>query len=190
MIETFYLHLEFKTKNGQWSINLPFLCTKCGVCCTLEDFLTAGEITGKPEEHPQVYARNRVLFEEIGKIFEANEEKYDNYIAHTPCPFLVNNACSIYTIRPGGCQLFPKTAFGMQTRDCPALTRFKKQRNVLKKGKICKETYHFTSSTGSEPIKLTSFTERQYSACLTKLRRVGITDDELALFNYFNKTKE
>ncbi len=190
MIETVYLHLEFKNKNGQWSINLPFLCTKCGVCCTLEDFLTAGEIIGKPEEHPQVHARNRALFEEIGKIFEANEAKYDNYIAHTPCPFLVNNACSIYEIRPGGCRLFPKTAFGMQTQNCPALTRFKKQCNALKKGKTCKETYHFTSLMSSEPIKLTRFTEKQYSACLAKLRKVGITDDELALLNYFNQKKK
>jgi Fe-S-cluster containining protein len=190
MIETCYLHLEFKNKTSQWSINLPFLCTKCGVCCTLEDFLTAGEIIGKPEEHPKVHARNRALFEEIGKIFELDEAKYDNYIAHTPCPFLVNNACSIYEIRPGGCRLFPKTAFGMQTRDCPALTRFKKQSNALKKGKTCKDTYHFTSLMSSEPIKLTSFTEEQYSACLAKLRKVGISDDELSFFNYFNQKKK
>jgi Fe-S-cluster containining protein len=189
MIETFYLHLEFENKNGQWSINLPFLCTKCGVCCTLEDFLTAGEITGKPEEHPQIHARNRVLFEHLGKIFEVDEAKYDNYIANTPCPFLVNKVCSIYEIRPGGCRLFPKTAFGMQTRDCLALTQFKKQRSALKKGKICKETYHFTSAS-SEPIKLGSFTEKQYSACLAKLCRVGITEDELAVFNYFNQKKK
>jgi len=27
MVDTFYLHLEFKGKNG-WSINLPFMCIK------------------------------------------------------------------------------------------------------------------------------------------------------------------
>ncbi len=187
MIETFYLHLELKNKNGNWSINLPFLCTKCGVCCTLEDFLTAGEVTAKPEEQPQVHAKNRALFEEIGKIWEADKAKYNNYIAHTPCPFLVSNSCSIYEIRPVGCRLFPKTAFGMQTQDCPALTRFKKQRSALKKRKTCKETYHFTNSKSGELIELTKFTERQYNACLAQLRRVGITGDELALFNLFNE---
>ncbi len=187
MIDTFYLHLQFINKTGCWSINLPFLCTKCGICCTLENFLTAGEVTAKPEEHPQVHAKSQALFKEIGKIWEADKEKYDNYIAHTPCPFLMNNACSIYEIRPGGCRLFPKTAFGMQTQDCPALTRFKKQRNALKKGKTCKEIYQFTNSTSSELIKLTKFTEKQYQACFAKLQRVGITDDELTLFNYFNQ---
>ena len=43
MVETFYLHLEFIGKNGRWSIDLPFVCNKCGVCCTLDDFLTAGK---------------------------------------------------------------------------------------------------------------------------------------------------
>jgi Fe-S-cluster containining protein len=188
MIETVYLHLEFKNISGQWSINLPFLCTKCGICCTLEDFLTAGEILGKPEEHPQIYARNQAIFEEIGKIFDEDEAKYDNYIANNPCPFLVNNVCSIYEIRPGGCRLFPKTAFGMQTTDCPALIRFKNQRNILQKGKTCKETYLITSAS-SKLIKSTTFTEKQYNGCLAKLRRAGMTNDELALFNYFNQKK-
>lgn len=63
MIDTFYLHLEFKNKNGTWSINLPFLCTKCGACCKLEDFLSAGEVTTEPKEHLEVNAKINVLFE-------------------------------------------------------------------------------------------------------------------------------
>jgi Fe-S-cluster containining protein len=190
LIDTFYLHLEFETKNGEWSINLPFLCTKCGVCCTLEGFLTAGEVTAKPDEYPQVRDKNRALFDKLGKMWEADETKYDNYIAHTPCPFLANNACSIYEIRPVGCRLFPKTAFGMLSQDCAALTRFKKQRSTLKKGKTFKETYHLANSTDTEPIKLTKFTEKQYQDCTAKLRREGLTDNELALFNYFNGKKK
>ena len=190
MIDTFYLHLEFKGKDDGWSINLPFLCTKCGNCCTLDDFLTAGEITAKPDEHPEVHAKIKALFEELGKMWEANEAKYDNYTMHTPCPFLINNACSIYEIRPDGCRLFPKTAFGMQTQNCPPLTRFKKQRTALKKGKTTKETYHITkpsSATKCDALKPTKFTEKQYQACIAKLRHAGITDDELNLFNYFNE---
>jgi Fe-S-cluster containining protein len=191
MIDTFYLHLEFTNKNDGWSINLPFLCTKCGICCILEDFLTAGEINAKPEEHPEVHAKVKALFEELGKMWEADEARYDDYIARTSCPFLVNNACSIYEIRPDGCRLFPKTTFGMQTQDCQPLTRLKKQRIALKKGKTHKETYHFIGKTPSstkygESIKPTNFTEKQYHACIAKLRQVGITDDELTLFNYFN----
>jgi len=188
MIDTFYLHLEFKNKKGGWSINLPFLCTKCGVCCVLEDFLTAGEISVKPPEQPEVHAKNKALFEELGKMWEADQAKYDHYIAHTPCAFLVKNACSIYEARPEGCRLFPNTAFGMLTEDCEALTRFKKQRAALIKGRAHKETYYFTSTTKSdEAITHSKFNEKQYQTCIAKLRQAGITDNEINLFNYFNE---
>ena len=157
--------------------------------------MTAGEINGKTEEHPDVHAKMKVLSEALGKMWEADETKYDNYIANNPCPFLVNNTCSIYEIRPDGCRLYPKTAFGMQPQDCPSLTRFKKQRSALKKGQTHKETYHFTKKTPTatqlDTIKPTKFTEKQYSACIAKLRQADITDDELTLFNHFNgKNKE
>ena len=192
MIDTFYLHLEFKNKKSNWSINLPFLCIKCGVCCKLEDFLVAGEISAKPKEQPQTYAKVTALFEELGKKWEADEGKYDEYIAQVSCPFLVNNSCSIYTIRPLGCQLFPKTTFGIQTKDCPSLNRFKKQRLSLKKGKNCKETNHFIEETegstiSDEAITSTKFTEKQYQACIANLHKTGITEGELALLNDFNR---
>ena len=63
-------------------------------------FLTAGEVTAKPDEHPEVHAKVKALFEELGKMWEADEAKYDEYVAHTPCPFLVNNTCAIYEVRP------------------------------------------------------------------------------------------
>jgi Fe-S-cluster containining protein len=182
MVETFYLHLDFKGKNGGWSINLPFLCNKCGVCCTLDDFLTAGEINAKPQKHPDVFAKMKIISEELGKMWEADEEKYDQYIQLNPCPFLVDNACSIYEIRPEGCRRFPNTKFGMLTQDCESLNRFKKQRTALKKARAAKETYHSTA----ENIKPVKCTEKKFQACLTKLRQAGMTDDELALFNTFN----
>ena len=182
MIETFYVHLEFKNKKKQWSINLPFLCSKCGVCCTLEDFLTAGQT--KPDT--TLDTKIKVLFNELGKIWEANAKKYDDYVSHNPCPFKINNVCSIYELRPDGCRLFPKTAFGMQTQDCPALTRFKKQLGALKKGRAHEETYYFTNSNNDEQIKPARFNEKQYQALIVKLRQTGMTEDELALFKYFN----
>jgi len=192
MGDTFYLHLEFASKKGGWSINLPFLCTKCGVCCTLDDFLTAGEIETKPEERPEVHAKTKALFDELGKLWEEDEAKYEDCTLHTPCPFLVNKACYIYEIRPGGCRLYPKTAFGMQTQDCPPLTRFIKHQVALKKGRACKESCHFVGKTDptkhEEAFKPAVFTDKQYQGCVAKLRRAGITDGELKLFNDFNMT--
>ena len=188
MIETFYLHLEFTGKRG-WSINLPFLCTKCGVCCTLEDFLTAGEINDK--KHPEVQVRVKALFQVLGEMWEENEAKYDDYIMHNPCPFMVEKSCSIYNIRPDGCRLFPKTAFGMLTQDCESLNRFKKMCAALKRGRPSKENYYFTEKTleidaCAELIKPSKFTEKHYQKCIVKLQKAGITAEELALFNYFN----
>ncbi|MGD6808668.1 MAG: YkgJ family cysteine cluster protein [Candidatus Bathyarchaeia archaeon] len=183
MLETYYIHLEFKNKKGAWSINLPFVCDKCGVCCTLEDFLNAGKIHGSPKQNPDAYAKFNSLKDELGRLFEESEEKYEAHIAATKCPFQTGSICSIYAIRPDGCRQFPNTPFGMLSEDCKALDRFKKQRLALKKGRASKETGHFTT----DMIKAPNFSEGQFTSCLDKLRRVGITDDELTLFYALNK---
>jgi Fe-S-cluster containining protein len=157
--------------------------------------LTAGEVTAKPQEHLEVHAKMKALSGELGKMFEADEEKYDQHITHTPCPFLVDKSCSIYEIRPDGCRLFPNTAFGMLTQDCGALNRFKKMSSALKKGRRFKEKYYFAGKTlghseGIQPIKLAKFTKKQYQSCINKLRQAGMTDDELALLNLFNVQKK
>jgi len=188
MVDTFYIHLEFGGKFGEWSINIPFLCSKCGVCCTLDDFLTAGEITCNPKEHPKVEAKLKALFEALGVIFEEDEAKYDRYITHQTCPFLIEKSCSIYEIRPEGCKQFPNTKFGMQTKDCEALNRFQKQRIALKKGRKTKETFHLTSQA-QKIIKPANLIEKQYQNCITKLLQTGITNEELALFKIYNKQK-
>jgi Fe-S-cluster containining protein len=186
MVETFYAHLQFTNKKGKWSINLPFVCSKCGVCCTLDDFLTAGQVKINPLENPQLQNKIEALHDEIGKIWEVSEEKYDRFITHTKCPFLVNKTCSIYAVRPEGCRHFPNTKFGMLTEDCEALDRFKKQCSTLKRGRKVKETFYFTTT---EPIKQAKFTEEQFSECSSKLRSVGITDEELDLFRKLNSKK-
>lgn len=186
MVETFYTHLEFKNKKSNCTINLPFLCTKCGVCCTLDDFLTAGEITAKPQDHPQVHDKVKTLHEDLGKLWEKNQEKYDQYIMQTRCPFLVDNSCSIYEIRPEGCKSFPNTTFGMLTQDCEALNRFKRMRAALKKGKIAKETYNQITKD-DDHINPAMLTEKQYQACVAKLHQAGITNAEFDLFKQINK---
>ncbi len=185
MVETFYLHLEFKTKKGGWSINLPFVCNKCGVCCTLDDFLTAGEIKTNQKENRKVLTKVQELYDELGKIWEKDEAKYNDYIMHTPCPFLIKKTCSIYKIRPEGCRRYPNTEFGMETQDCEPLLRFKKQRTALKKGRKTAETYYFMIQ--EENVKHSILTEKQYQNCLTKLRQTGITKDEMVLFETINK---
>jgi Fe-S-cluster containining protein len=185
MIDTVYLHLDFQTKNGGWSLNLPFVCDQCGVCCKLEDFLTAGPAKVNPLENPRLQARLKEIYEEMGKRWEADEAKYDQYIASTPCPFVEDKKCSIYAYRPDGCRQFPNTPFGMLSEDCGALDRFKKQTSGLCRGRKTTKTYHFTT----EPIKQTKLSPEQYQNCLSKLHKVGITEDEITLFESLNNKK-
>ena len=182
MIDTTYVHIEFKSKDGVWSINLPFLCNQCGVCCTLEDFLTAGKVKINPQEKPQLYAKLKSLYGEVGKRWEKDEAEYDQYIIHTPCPFLKRKKCSIYPVRPDGCRQFPNTPFGLQSEDCEPLNRFKQQTKALCRGRKAKRTFHFTT----DDLKQPKFSENQYQQCIAKLRKSGITDEELKLFELLN----
>ncbi|MDR2202953.1 MAG: YkgJ family cysteine cluster protein [Nitrososphaerota archaeon] len=184
MLETYYVHLEFQAKMGVWSVNLPFLCCRCGVCCTLDDFLTAGEICASREANSEVFDRFRALTEELGVLFEKGEDTYDSYVTSVKCPFQVGCICSIYDIRPLGCRQFPNTPFGMLSTDCQALDRFKRQCLALKRGWLSvKETGYFTSDS----LKSTQFSEKQYITCIDKLRRAGATEDEITLFSAINK---
>jgi Fe-S-cluster containining protein len=148
--------------------------------------LTAGEITAKPQDYQQVHDKIKTLHEDLGEIWEINQEKYDQYIMQTRCPFLVDNSCSIYEIRPEGCKRFPNTMFGMLTQDCEALNRFKRMRAALKKGKTVKETYNQITKD-DDHINPSKFTEKQYQACVAKLHQAGITNGELDLFRQINE---
>jgi Fe-S-cluster containining protein len=187
MMETFYSHLEFSTKTGAWSVNLPFLCSQCGVCCILDDFLTAGPLTADLKEHPEIQMKLQTLQNHLAALIEAGEDQYDNYVLHTPCPFVEDKICSIYAIRPQGCRNFPHTLFGMQTTYCPALTRFKSQRSALRRGMKVKETPHFTVAEPLQPCKLS---DKQRQRCRSKLEAAGATAAELALFEELNPLKQ
>jgi Fe-S-cluster containining protein len=152
------------------------------VCCTLDDFLTAGEVKAKPEEQPEVHAKLKALYDELGKLLEAGEEKYDDYIMHTPCPFLHGRTCTIYQIRPEGCRQYPNTRFGMQTTECGALNRFKKHAVALSRGRKTKKEYYFTIN----PITLAKLSQKQFQDCVAKLVKSGITKEELSQLRILN----
>jgi hypothetical protein len=55
----------------------------------------------------------------------------------------------------------------------------------LCRGRASKKAFYFTD----KPIKNSKLTEKQYQNCLTKLKKAGITKDELALLAKFNGQK-
>jgi len=183
MIETTYLHIKFRSKSGEWSINLPFVCDKCGVCCKLDDFLAAGPVKVTAEENPELHHRVEMIYKEMGKRWEADAEEYDHYITHTACPFLEDKVCSIYRNRPEGCRRFPNTPFGMLSEDCMALKRFKAQSKALCRGRRADKSFHFTENG----VLKSQFTEKQYKKCLDQLKKAGVTEEELTIFAELNK---
>jgi Fe-S-cluster containining protein len=183
MIDTTYLHIEFHHKDGDWSVNLPFVCDLCGVCCKLEDFLTAGPAKANATDNPQLTAKLKEIYDDTGKKWEKDQDEYEYYISHTPCPFVKDKKCAIYPYRPDGCRQFPNTPFGMLSDDCGALGRFKKQAIEVCRGRSPKKTYCFTT----DPIKQVKHSEKQYIDCRNKLRKAGITEEEMALFESLNK---
>ncbi len=187
MIDTYYLHLEFKNKNGIWAVNLPFLCTRCGVCCKLDDFLAAGPIKATSKDQPKIYSDLKALYDMLGELLDKKGQvQYDEYLMHTACPFLKGKLCSIYKIRPEGCRMFPNTVFAMLSEDCKALDRFKRQLRSLKRGRSCTEAFYSTL----EQNKPAKYSQKQYQKCLNQLKQAGITKEELALFQDLNRNKE
>ena len=186
MIDTFYVHLEFRDREN-WSINLPFLCSRCGRCCTLENFLTAGPLRGALGAHSESYSKADEIYWKMGNLWTENEVKYDRYVASTQCPFLKNDNCTVYAIRPEGCRYFPCTLFGMFAIDCKSLRRFKNHCNALKRGRKTTEVYQHTETTSAKSIMDVKFSQKQYETCIARLRETGISSKELSLFKLFNK---
>lgn len=194
IIETFYYHYEIG-HSRKWSVNIPFLCTRCGNCCALSDVLSASrELTGEPTEQ-QVNELNEKLQPYIDEYYKIPNEKKghfwdkterDRYLETTKCPFLLeDNLCSIYEYRPIGCRLFPKTSFGMDSEICEALQRFKVYREVLEDKNKFLGWVHFTFKEDSiEPVKMSKW---RYDHCIKKLLKVGMTQDELKLFEKLNE---
>ncbi len=67
-----------------------FYVKKCGVCCTLDDFLMAGEIKAPPEKFPSVHKKISILYDELSELLQKGEDIYDNYVTNTACLFLKN----------------------------------------------------------------------------------------------------
>lgn len=189
-IDTFYYHYKIGFPRT-WSVNLPFLCVKCGKCCTLASILFAGRVlVGNPSKE-QIKELNKKLnpyIEEYNRIIHKDKNKISAYLTDTKCPFLqTDKTCEIYAYRPIGCQAFPKTDFGMGSEEglCESLDRFKSLRKALLRGQKRNYTcdHFFIFKDGIKPVKMT---KKQYDRCVAKLLKAGMTRDELALFNHLN----
>ncbi|MBN1516310.1 YkgJ family cysteine cluster protein [Candidatus Sumerlaeota bacterium] len=100
-----------------------FECQQCGKCCI--------EI-GLPYDPKSIFeiakflglGVNQVIEQYYGHITEDGKDWESEDHKRTPCPFLNvdddRKSCTIYSVRPEGCKLYPfNTDGGRQNVDCP-----------------------------------------------------------------------
>jgi len=92
-------------------------CSKCDMrCCARAVVL--------PEERENIIKAAKLGFFQSRRVFSKRGKYY--MIKGDPCPFLKENACSIYDVRPLNCRIFPlvlthqgKDAEWDLSPDCP-----------------------------------------------------------------------
>lgn len=82
-------------------IKLKIDCTKCSNCCKLLKPILNDEDTERISEHLNL-SREDFILKSAVKNSEAQFE-----IKQAPCPFLINNKCQIYVVRPESCKEYP-----------------------------------------------------------------------------------
>jgi Fe-S-cluster containining protein len=77
-------------------------CPECGNCCKVfRPMLTAGDID-------RLAGRLKMPREDfIAKYLNGYRNGEEHYYKLTPCPFLVDNACTVYSDRPDDCRSYP-----------------------------------------------------------------------------------
>ena len=79
-------------------------CKKCGNCCkTLRPCVTDSEI----ETLSQIDNLTQREFQ--SRFVEIDDFEGVKYLKNTPCKYLVDKSCSIYTNRPEDCKSYPHT---------------------------------------------------------------------------------
>ena len=110
---------------GGLKVRIPFVCRMCGECCRR---------LSKVIYDPRL---DRIYMEDLDfEYFEGIEEYRDfQHPIKVTCPFLRDNRCTIYKIRPRSCREFPLLTGDLGV-DCPALRSFKKFLDAFNPDKV------------------------------------------------------
>jgi uncharacterized protein len=77
-------------------------CRACANCCLKMSPLVNDREAARIARHLKVSTKTFKL-----KYLEFEPERKKNVMYQTPCPFLKDNICSKYDVRPGDCRSFP-----------------------------------------------------------------------------------
>ncbi len=104
---------ELKVRGSK--VRIPFVCRMCGECCR-----KLSKVVYDPRD-------GKVYMEDLDVDYVDIPEEYREF-SHPikiPCPFLKDNVCSIYSIRPKSCRDFPLLTGDLGV-NCPALKSLKR----------------------------------------------------------------
>ncbi len=156
---------------------IPLVCKRCGECCRKVgvhpgaiDIFAAAEYLGiSAKELVETY---------IGKVISCDKKriKYEASIRH-PCPFLKENKCLIYPVRPGVCKAFPVETDGRDRGiGCPAMREVRRAWRALGEGSV-----EFFDG------KVCLIPPKKWDKILAKYRRSHPSKEALELFIRFNR---
>jgi hypothetical protein len=111
------------------TINVPFVCQKCGKCCK-----ELSHVLFDPERRKIIVENGEEIENFLGLSFYETLEEIElntplahltHFIMLNPCPFLKDGKCMVYPVRPNSCRLFPLQA-GDYGVGCSAFERFRR----------------------------------------------------------------
>ena len=185
-VDVHYEHIIIFSGEAEVSINVPFICEKCGKCCTMAGFLSAGRFLGKTTSE-ELKRINKKVKPYLNKTWEELDK--------IKCFLLTeNNLCSIYDARPLGCRAYPFVDFGPKmvngSIQCGSFVRFQKIVKRIIYGYRRWAMNRFSIEPyGVEEVNLT---EKQFEHFINKLNKSleqKLTEEEMKLFNILNKRR-
>ena len=173
-----------------YSVNIPFVCQKCGRCCQYG--YQARRLPSEALRHlgyeDSEVGRRKFIQDYLGEI-----DDEDNFTPYKPCGLLKDNQCIIYPFRPDGCRHYPLlTDFGVD-RDrftgkpkCPAYLRLEEIERMLLRS--YKRYAGWNMAYPDEEIRLKHATsDAQWRRVLKKFLSMKPSKRELELFCILNK---
>lgn len=131
----------FSPPRQPFIVYLPFVCRHCGKCCRKLGTTWKASDIKRAATYLEISPRTFVE-EYLGHTLDTMDKevlfKYEIDSTKTqPCPFLTaNNECTIYPVRPYGCQMYPLLNEGGARITCPAYEHLKDAITIMTQGSL------------------------------------------------------
>ncbi len=177
-------------KSTQETLFLPFICQRCGKCCTIVSVETGYFNPLDIAKYLNLSAKD-VIEKYLGEPIKLSEDniRWRQTKPSKPCMFLeqnqTQNTCKIYDIRPGPCEAYPiYTDHGDSGIRCPGRVAFVRAAKKIGRGYIW--NYDRYSSDKEPP---TIVKPKKWPKHLSKYLATDPTKEALEIFIKTNEPK-